>query len=74
MRLDRVQLVEPHIDTLPRAFEGTGAQLTTLDAALAECDVLILLVDHDAFKAVTVEQRAGKLIYDCRGIWTAPRS
>ncbi|WP_439540651.1 UDP-N-acetyl-D-mannosamine dehydrogenase [Sphingomonas sp.] len=71
---DRVQLVEPHIDTLPRAFEGTGAQLTTLDAALAECEVLVLLVDHDAFKAVTVEQRAGKLIYDCRGIWTAARS
>ena len=71
---DRVQLVEPHIDTLPRAFEGTGARLTDLATALAECEVLILLVDHDAFKAVTVEQRAGKLIYDCRGIWTAARS
>jgi UDP-N-acetyl-D-mannosaminuronic acid dehydrogenase len=71
---ERVQLVEPHVDTLPRAFEGTGAQLTDLATALAECEVLILLVDHDAFKAVTVEQRAGKLIYDCRGIWTAARS
>ena len=71
---DRVQLVEPHIEALPRAFEGTGAQLTRLDAALAECDVLILLVDHDAFKAVGPEARADKLIYDCRGIWTAARS
>lgn len=70
---DRVHLVEPHIDTLPRAFAGTGAQLTSLETALAECDVLVLLVDHDAFKAVTVEQRADKLIYDSRGIWTAPR-
>lgn len=71
---DRVRLVEPHIDTLPRAFEGTGAQLTALDTALAECDVLVLLVDHDAFKAVTPEQRGGKRIHDSRGIWTARRS
>ena len=70
----RVSLVEPHIDTLPRAFEGTGAQLTSLDTALAECEVLVLLVDHDAFKAVGPDARAGKLIYDCRGIWTAARS
>ena len=71
---DRVRLVEPHIDTLPRAFEGSGAQLTTLDTALSECEVLILLVDHDTFKAVGPDARAGKLIYDCRGIWTAARS
>ncbi|RYD63539.1 MAG: UDP-N-acetyl-D-mannosamine dehydrogenase, partial [Sphingomonadales bacterium] len=71
---DRVRLVEPHIGTLPRAFEGTGAQLTSLEAALAECEVLVLLVDHDAFKAVSPEQREGKRIYDSRGIWTTARS
>ncbi len=70
---ERVRLVEPHIDTLPRAFEGSGAQLTDLKTALTECEVLILLVDHDAFKAVGPDARAGKLIYDCRGIWTAAR-
>lgn len=71
---ERVRLVEPHIDTLPRAFEGTGAQLAPLDAALAECDVLVLLVDHDAFKAVSPAQRAGKLVHDSRGIWTEARA
>jgi UDP-N-acetyl-D-mannosaminuronic acid dehydrogenase len=71
---ERVRLVEPHIDTLPRAFEETGAQLAPLDAALAECDVLVLLVDHDAFKAVSPAQRAGKLVHDSRGIWTEARA
>jgi UDP-N-acetyl-D-mannosaminuronic acid dehydrogenase len=31
--------------------------------------VLIVLVDHDQFKAVPLAERAGHLVYDTRGIW-----
>lgn len=65
----RIRLVEPHAHTLPREFEGTGAGLIELDSALAECGVLIVLVDHDVFKAVSSEESAGKAVYDTRGIW-----
>ncbi len=27
------------------------------------------LVDHDAFKAIPLAERAQKLVYDVRGIW-----
>jgi UDP-N-acetyl-D-mannosaminuronic acid dehydrogenase len=65
----RVRVVEPHVAALPKEFDGTGATLVTLDQALAECGVLVVLVDHTEFKTVATEARAGKAVYDTRGIW-----
>jgi UDP-N-acetyl-D-mannosaminuronic acid dehydrogenase len=65
----RVRIVEPHVAGLPMQFDGTGAVLAALDQAIAECGVLIALVDHDEFKTVPASARAGKAIYDTRGIW-----
>jgi UDP-N-acetyl-D-mannosaminuronic acid dehydrogenase len=28
-----------------------------------------VLVDHDVFKSVPLAERAGKIVYDTRGIW-----
>jgi UDP-N-acetyl-D-mannosaminuronic acid dehydrogenase len=67
----RIAIVEPHIGALPAAFDGTGARLIDIDTALAECGVMIVLVDHDIFKSVPPEERADKIIYDTRGIWSA---
>ena len=36
------------------------ANLIDIDTALESCDVLIVLVDHDAFKAVPLAERAAK--------------
>jgi UDP-N-acetyl-D-mannosaminuronic acid dehydrogenase len=65
----RVNIVEPYADALPNAFDGTGATLTDIDTALESCAILIVLVDHDVFKSVPVDERADKLVYDTRGIW-----
>jgi len=65
----RICVVEPHTDTLPIEYEGTGATKIDLDTALATCGVLIVLVDHDVFKQVPLEKRAGLQVYDTRGIW-----
>lgn len=64
---DRVALVEPYAQELPR--ELTGASLVDLDNALAECGIVVVLVDHDVFKNVDKRKLAGKTIYDTRGIW-----
>ena len=32
-------------------------------------DILVVLVDHSVFKAVPVEARAAKQLYDTRGMW-----
>jgi UDP-N-acetyl-D-mannosaminuronic acid dehydrogenase len=66
----RIQVVEPYAGELPREFEGTGATQIDLDTALEDCDLLIVLVDHDAFRAVPLAERAGKVVYDTRGIWS----
>ncbi|MBS1240232.1 MAG: UDP-N-acetyl-D-mannosamine dehydrogenase [Proteobacteria bacterium] len=65
----RIHVVEPHTDELPVEYQGTGATKIDLETALATCGVLIVLVDHDAFKAVPLEKRIGKRVYDTRGIW-----
>jgi UDP-N-acetyl-D-mannosaminuronic acid dehydrogenase len=71
----RISIVEPYAASLPRGFDGSGAQLIDLDTALLECGILITLVDHDAFKAIPLAERAGKIVYDVRGIWPdQPRS
>ncbi len=65
----RVKLVEPHARALPMDFAGTEAELIDIDAALARCGIFILLVDHDVFKSVPLDERADKAVYDTRGIW-----
>ena len=66
---DRVKVVEPYAEQLPREFAGTKAELIDIDSALESCGILIVLVDHDQFKAVPLAERADKLVYDTRGIW-----
>lgn len=64
---ERIAVVEPYADTLPP--ELAGAALVDIDDALARCEVLIVLVDHDVFKSVPLDERADKIVYDTRGIW-----
>jgi UDP-N-acetyl-D-mannosaminuronic acid dehydrogenase len=66
---ERIEVVEPYASQLPREFEGTGARLIDIDTALEECQVLIVLVDHDVFRVVPLAERADKVVYDTRGIW-----
>ena len=66
---DRVKVVEPYAIELPREFAGTKAELIDIDTALEQTQILIVLVDHDQFKAVPVAERARHTVYDTRGIW-----
>ncbi|WP_374528154.1 UDP-N-acetyl-D-mannosamine dehydrogenase [Novosphingobium sp.] len=66
---DRVSVVEPYAAELPKEFSGTAATLIDIDTALEEAEILIVLVDHDQFKAVPLAERAGHVVYDTRGIW-----
>ena len=65
----RIRVVEPFSAELPIEFTDTGAVKLSLEEALDQCAVLIVLVDHDQFRQVPLEKRAGKQIYDTRGIW-----
>jgi UDP-N-acetyl-D-mannosaminuronic acid dehydrogenase len=65
----RIRIVEPYAHALPAVFHGTGATLIDLDEAIETCPAMIVLVDHELFKSVPLDERAGKHVYDTRGIW-----
>lgn len=66
---ERVRIVEPYARQLPGEFTGSGARLVDIDEAIETCPIFVVLVDHDVFKSVPLDERAGKLVYDTRGIW-----
>ena len=65
----RIKVVEPYAAALPKEFAGTEAELIDLDTALEQTEILLVLVDHDQFKAVPLAERFDKQVYDTRGIW-----
>ncbi|MBA3862313.1 MAG: UDP-N-acetyl-D-mannosamine dehydrogenase [Erythrobacter sp.] len=64
----RILVVEPFTESLPDALAGSGAALVTLDAALQAAEIVVVLVDHTAFKYLSPDDLAGKLVFDTRGM------
>ncbi len=65
----RLRVVEPFARDLPDDLARDGALLRSLEDAMAECEIVLVLVDHDAFKQAPAGLREGKVIYDTRGMW-----
>lgn len=63
----KVIAVEPHISDLPDRIHGLGVELASLTDALRESDIVVILVDHQAFIGVG-EMLAHKIVIDTRGI------
>ena len=61
-------MVEPFAEELPAGFVGTGARLASLDEGLEEAEIVVVLVDHTAFKHLSQENLRGKLVFDTRGV------
>ena len=65
----RIRVVEPYAEALPPSLAATGAALVDIDTAIADCPVMIVLVDHDVFTSIPLEERGDKVVLDTRGIW-----
>lgn len=63
-----VWAVEPHIQALPGPM-ADRVTLRSLDEGLKGADILLLLVDHKAFKEVRGQSYGQKCVVDTRGIW-----
>ena len=61
-------VVEPNIHQLPDSL-ATDCTLVSLDDALAQADVLVMLVDHAPFKAVEASAVQQAWIVDTKGVW-----
>lgn len=64
----KVVVVEPNINAIPEG-KLERAELVEVDAAMAAGDVLIMLVDHKAFKTISKTAVATREVVDCRGVW-----
>lgn len=62
-------LVEPNIQEKPKEFLQSNVELTNLETALTQSDVIVLLVDHQEFKEMDLGLISGKQVVDTRGIW-----
>lgn len=60
-------VVEPNIAALPAALE-TKARLCDLSIALAEADVIVILVDHAPFRRMDPVRLQTKVVIDTRGV------
>lgn len=65
----RIVAVEPHIDELPARLSG---HVTLEDAvtAVGSADVVLLLVDHDAFRDPALQPPVDAQVIDTRGMWS----
>jgi UDP-N-acetyl-D-mannosaminuronic acid dehydrogenase len=70
-KVGRLLVVEPHVRTLPAALAklGDAVVLVPIEVALAQADIVLLLVNHKAFAAVDRALLAEKVVIDTRGLW-----
>lgn len=61
-------VVEPNIDHLPARLEKK-VLLHPLDLALQQADVVVMLVDHTAFKLIPGQQIKQTWVVDTKGVW-----
>lgn len=61
-------VVEPNVTALPAGLIDK-VQLVDAAQAIREADVLVMLVDHRAFKALREQTKQKRWIVDTRGIW-----
>ena len=64
----QVLAVEPNIEKLPASFEGKPVTLATLDDALAQADVICVLVKHREFIDLRSVMPEGKPLVDVVGL------
>lgn len=60
--------VEPHIHELPTALKGI-AELVSIEQAVSEADVVLMLVDHNLFKGIQGSAIPQKWVVDTKGVW-----
>jgi UDP-N-acetyl-D-mannosaminuronic acid dehydrogenase len=69
-----ILVVEPYIKQLPNALNSsTNVKLSGLAEALDKSNIVVLLVDHDDFRGISVEALKGKVIIDTRGMIRKPQ-
>ncbi|MCU1538406.1 MAG: nucleotide sugar dehydrogenase [Humibacillus sp.] len=66
----RILVVEPHVSSLPPVLADlANVELVGVRQAVAQAQVVVLLVDHTTFRAVGPAELRGRQVVDTRGLW-----
>ncbi len=69
LNLGKVLAIEPNISEAPSGLSD-DVELSSVNKALKEADICVLLVDHDEFKSIEKAKLDRLIFIDTRGIWT----
>lgn len=61
-------VVEPNVEHLPKSLAG-HVTLKCIADALQQADVIVMLVDHQQFKAIRPEEIKQTWVVDTKGVW-----
>ncbi|KQP73837.1 UDP-N-acetyl-D-mannosaminuronic acid dehydrogenase [Microbacterium sp. Leaf288] len=65
-----INVADPMVTGLPSRLTGIpNIQFVRPATAVAQSDVVLLLVDHDAFRSISRPMLEGKVVFDTRGYW-----
>ncbi|MBF0509454.1 MAG: UDP-N-acetyl-D-mannosamine dehydrogenase [Deltaproteobacteria bacterium] len=67
--LGRLLVVEPHLKALPESLAGLNLELTPLAPAVEAADLIVLLVNHRAFRTISPDTLKDKVVIDTQGMW-----
>ncbi|MEK8141050.1 UDP-N-acetyl-D-mannosamine dehydrogenase [Morganella morganii] len=60
--------VEPNVHELPGKLKGL-TELVSIEKAITDADIILLLVDHTPFRGIPGSQIPQKWIIDTKGVW-----
>jgi len=66
--IGQIIAVEPNINALPKGLTEKDIKLSSLEMALGEANVVVVLVDHQEFKNSDRRQFSAKVVIDTRGV------
>ncbi|NGN43843.1 UDP-N-acetyl-D-mannosamine dehydrogenase [Mesorhizobium sp. CGMCC 1.15528] len=65
-----ILLADPYVDSLPSMLSGySNLRMEGAYQAVERADIVVLLVEHEPFKAIRNTRLGGKVVYDTRGAW-----
>jgi UDP-N-acetyl-D-mannosaminuronic acid dehydrogenase len=67
LNVGKLCVVEPHIKVLPCNLAKDHIYLTSIDYAIQQADIILLLVDHQHFSSIDKSQLKEKIVIDTRG-------
>ena len=65
-----IRVADPFVEELPAELEDReNVRLQRATEAIADADIVVMLVEHDKFRALSRNLLEGKVVYDVRGVW-----